>query len=146
MALTVASVSDDNVDSWREIHNQIIPASPLSLSDVEERRSRNVLTLAYVTTELVGNATVRPPHEQGGEATVIIRILPSHRRRGYGTEYLQAMLVQARELGAGSVATVVLADNLDGLAFALRYGFIEAERYSVDGAEIIDLTRDSTTV
>jgi GNAT superfamily N-acetyltransferase len=142
VALTIVAVSDDTAEAWREIHNLIIPAAPLSHAEVEERRGRNVLTLGAVDTEVVGNATVRPPREPGGPATVIVRILPGHRRRGYGTEYLHAMLAVARDLGAASVATVVLAANADGLAFALRHGFVEVERYPVDGAEFVDLVRD----
>ena len=137
MTLTVVPVADENAEVWREIHNLIIPATPLSRADVEERRGRNTLTLGVVDDQVVGNATIRPVVD--GQATVIVRILPDHRRRGYGTEYLQRMLAAARELGAASVATVVLAANADGLAFALRRGFMEVERYSVDGAEFIDL-------
>ena len=143
VALTVVPVTDESAEVWREIHNRIIPVAPLSRTDVEERRGRNVLTLGVVDGAAVGNATVRPVVD--GQATVIIRVLPEHRRRGYGTEYLQRMLAVARELGAASVATVVLTANVEGLAFALRHGFAEVERYTIDGAEFIDLTRDLPT-
>ncbi|MFI5914170.1 GNAT family N-acetyltransferase [Dactylosporangium sp. NPDC051541] len=140
MALTVVPVSDETAEVWREIHNQIVPAAPLSAADVEERRGRNLLTLGVVDGHVVGNATVRPVVD--GQATVIVRVRPDHRRRGYGTEYLAHLLAVADELGATTVATVVLAANADGLTFARRHGFAEVERYEVDGAEFIDLARD----
>jgi len=74
-------------------------------------------------------------------ATVIMRILPEYRLRGFGSEYLFAMLAQARGMGARRIETVVLASNEDGLAFAFRHGFAEFDRYVLDGetAEYVDL-------
>ncbi|MFC7495774.1 MULTISPECIES: GNAT family N-acetyltransferase [unclassified Nocardioides] len=129
------------LEDWRAIHNAIIPTHPLSADDVAERSTRNRLTLAYVDGRLVGNATVRPPHEPDGVATVIVRILPEHRRHGHGTAYLRAELAEARLRGARRIETVVLASNADGLAFALAHGFAEHDRYVLDGDTIafIDL-------
>ncbi|CAI9416190.1 hypothetical protein HIDPHFAB_02712 [Nocardioides sp. T2.26MG-1] len=119
------------LEEWRTIHNTIIPTHQLSPADVAERSTRHRLTLAYADDRLVGNATVRPPHD--GVATVIVRILPSHRRRGHGTSYLEAELAEARRLGARRIETVVLASNTDGLAFARAHGFVEHDRYVLDG-------------
>jgi RimJ/RimL family protein N-acetyltransferase len=139
MVLDIADVTSESAEAWRQIHNLVIPASPLSAEEVQERLGRNVLTLAWAGDDLVGNATIRPPAD--GVATVIVRILPAHRRKGHGTEYLQAMLARAHELGARGFATVVLTANADGLRFAKRHGFVESERYQVDGAEYVDLAR-----
>jgi GNAT superfamily N-acetyltransferase len=127
----------DNAEAWGDIHNTIIPASPLSADEVAERITRNLLTLAYDGDVLVGNATVRPPRD--GVATVIVRILEPYRRRGHGSAYLERMLAEARALGAGRIETVVLQANTDGLSFARRHGFEEVERYEVDGAAYVDL-------
>jgi len=72
---------------------------------------------------------------------VIVRILPEHRRKGHGSTYLQAELAQARALGARRIDTVVLASKTDGLAFSQAHGFIEHDRYVLDGDTIafIDL-------
>lgn len=121
------------LEDWRAIHNAIIPTDPLSTEDVVERSGRNRLTLAYAGGQLVGNATVRPPREPDGVATVIVRVLPEHRRRGHGTAYLRAELERARDLGAARIETVVLASNTDGLAFASAHGFVEHDRYVLDG-------------
>lgn len=106
-----------------------------------ERLTRNRLTLAYDGDALVGNATIRPPRPDTMTATVIVRILPEYRRRGFGSEYLATMLAEARGMGARRIDTVVLASNEDGLAFAVRHGFVEFDRYVLEGetAEYVDL-------
>ena len=90
---------------------------------------------------LVGNATIRPLRPDTMTATVIVRILAEYRRRGFGSEYLGAMLAEARGMRARRIDTVVLASNQDGLAFAVRHGFVEFDRYVLDGdtAEYVDL-------
>lgn len=133
MSLEIVLATGPLLAEWRAIHNAIIPTAPLSADDVAERADRHRLTLGYVSGELVGNATVRPPAGAAAVATVIVRILPEHRRKGFGTAYLEAELAHARELGAGRIETVVLASNTDGLAFALARGFVEHDRYLLEG-------------
>jgi GNAT superfamily N-acetyltransferase len=133
--LSVVPAEPDHLEEWRAIHNAIIPTAPLSAEEVAERATRNRLTLGYDDDVLVGNATVRPPGE-GGTATVIVRVLPEHRRRGLGSAYLAHELKHARSLRPDSIETVVLASNEDGLAFALARGFVEVDRYVLDGDTI----------
>jgi GNAT superfamily N-acetyltransferase len=135
VTLRIVSATPGLLEEWRAIHNAIIPTAPLSADDVAERATRNRLTLAYDGDVLVGNATVRPPDAEG-TATVIVRILPQHRRRGLGSAYLDRVLADARALGPEHVETVVLASNEDGLAFALARGFVEIDRYLLDGDTI----------
>ncbi len=141
MALDIVIASGELLDDWRSIHNQIIPSAPLSAGEVADRATRNRLTLAYASGELVGNATVRPPLDPDRVATVIVRILPEHRRRGFGSAYLEAELTHARSAGAQRIETVVLESNTDGLSFALAHGFVEHDRYLLDGDTVrfIDL-------
>ena len=75
---------------------------------------------------------------------MIVRILPEHRRRGLGSAYLDRVLADARALGPEHIETVVLASNEDGLAFALARGFVEVERYLLEGDAIpfVDLRLD----
>jgi GNAT superfamily N-acetyltransferase len=85
---------------------------------------------------------VRPPTEERPDtATVITRVLPPYRRRGYGGELYARGVAVARGTGAAALETVVLASNGDGLRFALAHGFTEVERYLLDGDTIpwIDL-------
>ncbi|MFF0431378.1 GNAT family N-acetyltransferase [Streptomyces sp. NPDC004327] len=127
-AATPAPLAD-----WRLIHNAIIPTAPLSEADVRERAGRNRLDVAYVDGVPVGCSTVRPPDEETSAATVISRILPEYRRRGYGTALYERGLAHARTLSDAGVETVVLASNTEGLRFALARGFVETERYLLPG-------------
>ena len=132
MTLRIAPAEPDGLELWRTIHNRIIPTAPLSAEEVAERATRHRLTLGYDGDVLVGNATVRPPDDEG-TATVIVRILPDHRRRGLGSAYLAHELDEARALEPSAIETVVLASNEDGLAFASARGFVEVDRYVLDG-------------
>jgi RimJ/RimL family protein N-acetyltransferase len=139
--LRIEDVTDATAHQWAEIHNRIIPADPLSDDDVRERMARNHLTLAYDGDVLVGNATLRPPNNDERIATVIVRVLPEHRGKGYGTEYYDWVLERAAELQPARIDTVVLAANADGLRFAENLGFEEHDRYVLDGdtSEWVDL-------
>lgn len=136
MTLDIVVATGPLLEDWRTVHNAIIPTAPLSEEDVAERSGRHRLTLGYVGGVLVGNATVRPPTGPEATATVIVRILEEHRRHGFGSSYLAAELAEARALGADRIETVVLASNTDGLAFAEAQGFVEHDRYLLDGDTI----------
>ncbi|MFE9118832.1 GNAT family N-acetyltransferase [Streptomyces sp. NPDC007172] len=126
---------------WRHVHNVVVPAHSLSLDDVRERATRNHLEVAHLGGELVGCSTVRPPGADSDTATVIARVLPAYRNRGFGAELYSRGLRKARELGAKGIETVVLSSNEDGLRFALRHGFTEIDRYLLPGDTVpwIDL-------
>ncbi|MER6182538.1 GNAT family N-acetyltransferase [Streptomyces sp. NPDC001652] len=121
------AVGDAMLEQWRYVHNVIIPADELDLATVRKRGERYRLENAYVGDVLVGCSTVRPP--EGGAATVIARVLPEHRRQGFGTALYENGLAHARVLGATTIETCVLAVNEDGLRFAEKHGFTEVERY-----------------
>ncbi len=135
MTLRIVPAAPDGLEPWRAIHNAIIPTAPLSADEVAERAGRHRLTLGYDGDVLVGNATVRPPDVEG-TATVIVRILTEHRRRGLGSAYLAHELDETRALAPARIETVVLASNEDGLAFALARGFVEVDRYLLEGDTI----------
>jgi GNAT superfamily N-acetyltransferase len=125
------AVGDAMLEQWRYVHNVIVPADELDLDTVRERSARYRLENAYVGDVLVGCSTVRPP--ENGAATVIARVLPGHRRQGYGTALYENGLAHARVQGATAVETCVLAVNEDGLRFAEKHGFVEVERYVLPG-------------
>ncbi|MFJ6614457.1 GNAT family N-acetyltransferase [Streptomyces sp. NPDC091289] len=128
--LRIRAVDDASIRDWQYVHNLIIPGDVLSLDDVRARTGRNRMEVAYLGDVLIGCTTVRPPTEgNGATATVIARVLPEHRRRGFGTRLYERALGQARELDAQVIETVVLASNTDGLRFAEQHGFVELERY-----------------
>jgi ribosomal protein S18 acetylase RimI-like enzyme len=72
---------------------------------------------------------------------VIARVLPEHRRQGYGEALYERGLAQARELNAEVIETVVWASNVDGVRFAEKHGFVEFDRYLLPGDDVhwIDL-------
>ncbi|MFJ4850900.1 MULTISPECIES: GNAT family N-acetyltransferase [unclassified Streptomyces] len=127
---------DDALRDWQRVHNEIIPTAVLSLDDVRERAGRNHLEVAYLGDDAVGCTTVRPPEGDEAAATVIARVLPAHRGRGFGAQLYARGLGTARGMGAGVVETVVLASNEAGLRFAERHGFVEVERYVLPGDTI----------
>ncbi|PKW09249.1 Acetyltransferase (GNAT) family protein [Streptomyces sp. 1222.5] len=130
---------DEMLEQWRHVHNAVVPVAAMSVVDARERVGRYRLENAYVGDVLVGCSTVRPPVD--GVATVIARVLPGYRGQGFGTALYKNGLARARELGAGVIETCVLAANADGLRFAVRRGFVEIERYVLDGErdEWVDL-------
>ncbi|MDO0914004.1 GNAT family N-acetyltransferase [Streptomyces sp. DT2A-34] len=121
------------LQQWRHVHNVIVPPAAMDLDEVRERGRRYRLRNAYVGDVLVGCSTVRPPEGEDAVATVIARVLPGYRRRGYGTRLYEDGLARARVLGAKAIETCVLAVNEDGLRFAEARGFVEIDRYVLDG-------------
>jgi GNAT superfamily N-acetyltransferase len=143
MSLKIVSARGELLEQWRAVHNNVNLAVQLTAEEVAERAFRHHLTLAYIGGVLVGNATVRAPDDGG--VTAIVRILPAYRRRGLGSEYLEAIMKQVRSSHPDQINTIVLAANLDGLTFAQRHGFVETERYEIEGVAYIGLTRHDTT-
>jgi GNAT superfamily N-acetyltransferase len=134
-ALRIVPVQDDQtLLDWQRVHNEIIPTAPLSVDDIRERATRNLLEVAYDGDVLVGCSTVRPPSEETPAVTVIARVLPAYRRRGFGEAIYQRCLMQAPD-GEG-IETHILASNEDGLRFAQAHGFVEVETYLLPGDSI----------
>ncbi|MEV6103195.1 GNAT family N-acetyltransferase [Streptomyces sp. NPDC051940] len=129
---------DALVAAWRLVHNTIIPNHQLTADEIRERSRRNHLEVAWLGDTPVGCATVRPPSDDPEVATVIARVLPAHRGRGYGSELYGRGLAKAAELGAAVVETLVLEQNEAGLRFALNRGFAEIERYPLPG-DVIEI-------
>ncbi|MFJ3417039.1 MULTISPECIES: GNAT family N-acetyltransferase [unclassified Streptomyces] len=128
------------LQDWRHVHNLIVPPAAMDLDEVRERSGRNRLENAYLGDTLVGCSTVRPPQGEDAVATVIARVLPRFRRQGHGTALYDNGLAHARALGAGAVETVLLAANTDGVRFAEGRGFVETERYVLDGESDLWIT------
>ncbi len=146
--LRLVAVDPGLVEDWRTVHNAVIPTSPLSSAEVHERLDRFRLHVAYAGTELVGCSTVRPSSGDGGETTVIVRVVPEHRRRGYGAAMLRLLLddLEAGAPEAPQLETIVWEANPDGFRFARAHGFVEeTDRYLAPGdtAPFLTLRRPS---
>ncbi|WP_020121767.1 GNAT family N-acetyltransferase [Streptomyces canus] len=140
--LRIVPVAGDGMaEEWRHVHNVIVPPAAMSTEEVGERVRRFRLENAYLGDTLVGCSTVRPPDGEDAVATVIARVLPDYRGRGFGTALYEKGLDHARVLGARVIETCVLAVNGDGVRFARARGFVEVDRYVLDGEsdEWIDL-------
>jgi GNAT superfamily N-acetyltransferase len=140
--LRIAVVNGDvMLEQWRHVHNVVVPPAAMSREDARERPGRNRLEHASRGEVLGGCSTVRPPVGEGAVATVIARVLPEHRGRGFGRVVYERALAHARVLGAEVIETCVLAANRDGLRFAEWFGFVEVDRYVLDGEsdEWVDL-------
>jgi GNAT superfamily N-acetyltransferase len=118
---------DIKLMDWQHVHNAIVPSAAMSLTEVRERVARYRLDVTYRDGVLVGCTTIRPP--DGGTVTVIVRVLPEHRRQGIGGQLYERLLAEARTLGGDAIETVVLESNVDGLRFATARGFVEVGRY-----------------
>ena len=127
---------DAVLKDWQHVHNLIIPSAPLSAEEIRVRAHRNHLTVTYHGDTLVGCSTVRPPADDRATATVIVRVLPEHRRQGFGEQMYVEALTTAHDTGAHVIETVVLASNEEGLQFAERHGYVEIDRYLLDGDTI----------
>lgn len=124
---------DRMLDQWRHVHNVIVPPAAMGIDEVRERSGRHRLENAYLGDVLVGCSTVRPPEGEEGVATVIARVLPEYRGRGFGAALYEKGLGYAHVLGARVIETCVLAVNEDGLRFAEVRGFVEVDRYVLEG-------------
>jgi GNAT superfamily N-acetyltransferase len=134
--LRIVPVTDEQtLLDWQRVHNEIIPTDALSVEEIRERVTRNVLEVAYDGDVLVGCSTVRPPSEETSAAVVIARVLPAYRRRGFGTAIYEHCLELGRSL-AERIETHILASNSDGLRFAKAHGFVEVETYLLPGDTI----------
>lgn len=127
LELQVMGVKDERtIEDWKRAHNAIVPADALSTDEVRGRVNRYHLEVAYLGGTLIGCTTVRPPDD--GVATVIVRVLPEHRRQGLGTKLYERAMTHAQTLEPQHIETIVWVPNADGLRFALAKGFAEVER------------------
>ncbi len=133
---TKVPATEQELEDWQRVHNEVIPTHHLSLDDVRDRVVRHHILIAYVGDTAIGSTTVRPPSEESPAVTVIARVLVEHRGYGYGTELFEQAMAQARDLGAADIETVVLSSNPDGLRFAEKHGFVEIDRYVLDGEAV----------
>ena len=125
--MRVETVLDERtIEDWKRAHNAIVPVDALSTDEVRKRTTRYHLEVAYVGETLVGCSTVRPP--DNGVATVIVRVLPEHRRQGLGTRLYERAMAHAQTLEPQHIQTIIWAPNTAGLDFALAKGFAVVEQ------------------
>jgi GNAT superfamily N-acetyltransferase len=136
--LRIRPANDDvSLADWQHVHNAVVPTDALSLDEVRERVKRHHLAVGYLDDGTpVGCSTVRPPTGESATATVIARVLPPYRGRGFGEQLYASGLERARSLGCDTIETIVLESNVDGLRFARHHGFVEVESLLLPGDSI----------
>ena len=80
--------------------------------------------------EPVGAATcaLMPGMEEDAAAFAVNCVLPEARRQGVGTAIYRQVSVHARSLGKSELAVFGFEDDVDGVAFAERRGFVVVSR------------------
>jgi RimJ/RimL family protein N-acetyltransferase len=119
--------SDADLTAWREVYIAVVPNE--IAATVEQMRAsmyaEHVRLLAEVDGEVVGSG-VAGPSDFPGAVYLAPRVPPVHRRRGYGTELLRALLEHA--VTPEREVAVAYVDDHGSLAFAERFGFQEFDR------------------
>ena len=130
-------VTDEDYEAWRQVRIAVLPyertasVAELRASESPER----LVVLARVDGTVVGHGLCDRA-DSAGAGSVIPRVLPEHRRRGYGTALLERLISHVEELGFPTLRAS--ADDEGSLAFAHRFGFTEVNReveqtYRIEG-------------
>jgi N-acetylglutamate synthase-like GNAT family acetyltransferase len=62
---------------------------------------------------------------------VRLGVLPGRRRRGFGSELLEAVLLEAKELGTKRVSASIIAKDIDLKQWFEKFGFTETETFDI---------------
>ena len=119
--------TDADLETWNRVRRIIVPDEPSST--IEQMRSMaaepdRFFFLAELDGETVGSGVASDSNLADGFA--MPRILPAHRRRGFGTAVLEALLDHHAAVGHRTVSS--RAEDDAALAFATRHGFVEIDR------------------
>jgi len=119
--------TDADLEAWNRVRRIVVPDEPSST--LEQMRSMaaepdRVFLLAELDGETVGSGVASDSNLADGFA--MPRILPAHRRRGFGTAILEALLDHHVAVGHRTVSS--RSEDDAALAFATRHGFVEIDR------------------
>jgi mycothiol synthase len=117
--------SDADLAAWNLVRRIVLPDEPIgTVEQLRESTSQRVYLLAEVGGEVVGHGVASDSNLADGFA--MPRVLPEHRRRGFGSALLDAIL--EIQLAAGRRSLASHAQDDGSLAFAIRHGFEEVDR------------------
>ena len=117
--------TDADLEAWRRIHASVFPDERTQTIDELRARDRPERRL------FLGGSTGAGLADRSGlegHGTVVPMVLPTARRNGLGTELLRACVGQIATLGIERLVAHVDGRDEGSLAFALRFGFGEADR------------------
>jgi GNAT superfamily N-acetyltransferase len=119
--------TDDDYEAWRRVRIAVVPSE--RCATVEELRGQEspnrLMLLATVDGAVVGSGWANKS-ETAGSGSVAPRVLIEHRRRGYGTTILNALVEHCARRGLPAVGSNV--DDPESLAFAEHFGYVEIDR------------------
>ncbi len=119
------ATTDADLEAWRGIHAAVFPDERTqTLAELRAReRAERKLFLAGVDGAGLADRSGLEAH-----GTVVPMVLPAARRNGLGTEILRACVGQIATFGIERLVAHVDGRDEGSLAFALRFGFAEADR------------------
>ena len=119
------ATTDAELEAWNRVRRIVVPDEPIATMDqLRSEVADRVFLLAEVGGEIVGSGLAGDSNLADGFA--MPRIVPDHRRRGFGSAVLEAILEIHVAAGRHSVSSH--AQDEGALAFALRHGFKEVDR------------------
>ena len=122
--------SDADLAAWCDVWNAITPREPNAVEDVKrriERQPERRYLVAFDGDEVVGLGFCGPS-QSPERTTLVVRVLPEHRRRGTGSKLLDLVVAHAAQLEPPSVSGMVFEDDPDSIAWVTNRGFEEYDR------------------
>ena len=117
--------TDADLDAWNRVRRIVLPDEPIATMDqMRAAEADRIYLVAALGGETVGHGMASDSNLADGFA--MVRILPEHRRRGFGSEVLRVILDVHLAAGRRSVASHAQDDG--ALAFAEHHGFVEVDR------------------
>ena len=126
MKLSVCT-TDDDYEAWRAIRIAVMPDERCdTVAELRARDSSSRLLLLAVMDGTVVGSGMADRSELAGGGFVAPQVLPEFRRRGVGSALLRALAEHCTGLGLPVARAHV--DDVESLAFAARFGFVEVDR------------------
>jgi GNAT superfamily N-acetyltransferase len=140
--------SDADLAAWIAVWDAITPREPSSPVEVLRRRLERqpgrLYLLARHGDEPVGLGFAGP--SQSPERTsLVVRVLPPHRRRGFGSALFDRALEHARGLQAPRVSGMVFEDDPESIVWVTKRGFEEYDR-QVELSRVVASDEDEPTM
>lgn len=133
------------LDAYAAVWGTVVPREPVTADEVARSQARrpgsDVRLIARREWHVAGCAGI-VRSDLPDRTFVRIAVLPEHRRHGIGKAFLALAVEEAHRHGSSRLSTSVEEGDVDGEAFAARFGFEEAFRE----VEVVrTLTPDETT-
>ena len=133
--VAVRRLSNQEIELWVELRNAVDPQLPVTAEGVRngiEHEATLAHFLGYLGRRAVGAALCLEPGDlrHTNVAVAFFGVVAEERRRGVGTALRRACSEHARALGKATLQVDLWEDELDGLRFLERRGFVEVERFA----------------